>query len=372
MTRKEAFLTAVRGDIPDRVPVSPLIHCRYAYTVLGRTDWRAIFELHQRLGTTAFRGPCGVQVNTDLPSPYGLESADVTEPDGRNIHSTTLRTPDGQLHSETVSGMIPHDPIVSKKTEYEVKNRDDWEIYLSYLQATLEADYTLDTSAAKEQWTVMGEDGVASVAMTDSFTNAGNVRGMEQILMDLYDYPDLMREVFELFGRQRKRKLEAFLQAPNEVLYYDICWATGCGMSPQMFEEWILPDLVETCETVHSQPDKYVGFYTLGRIRNLLPIIVESDPDYIETFEQNEGDITMAEAKRLYPGEFCIMGNFDPMVLAFGSAEDAREETLRCLREGMPGGGYVMVTGDEVPADTKWDNLVTMAETVMEHGVYDD
>ena len=60
MTRKEAFLTALRLETPDVVPVAPLIHSRYANEVLGRTDWRAVYEVHQMLGTTAHRGPIGI------------------------------------------------------------------------------------------------------------------------------------------------------------------------------------------------------------------------------------------------------------------------------------------------------------------------
>ena len=66
----------------------------------------------------------------------------------------------------------------------------------------------------------------------------------------------------------------------------------------------------------------------------------------------------------------CLMGNFDCTVLSFGSVEDARAEARRCLDEAMEGGGYVMVTGDEVPADTKMDNLKAMVETVEEYGGY--
>jgi len=36
----------------------------------------------------------------------------------------------------------------------------------------------------------------------------------------------------------------------------------------------------------------------------------------------------------------------------------------------MEGGGYVMVTGDEVPADAKIENLRVMVETVEEFGRY--
>jgi len=36
----------------------------------------------------------------------------------------------------------------------------------------------------------------------------------------------------------------------------------------------------------------------------------------------------------------------------------------------MEGGGYVLATADEVPADAKMDNLKAMVETVEKHGRY--
>ena len=124
-------------------------------------------------------------------------------------------------------------------------------------------------------------------------------------------------------------------------------------------------------EQVRSAPDKCLGLYTLGRIRDLLPMLVDTGVHFIETFEPNEGDITLGEAKRLYCDSTCLMGNFDCVVLARGTVDDARQETLRCLREGMPGGGYVLASADEVPADAKMDNLKAMVDTVERHGRYE-
>ena len=53
-----------------------------------------------------------------------------------------------------------------------------------------------------------------------------------------------------------------------------------------------------------------------------------------------------------------------------GSAEEVKKEALRCLEEGAKGGGYMMATCDEVPADAKMENLRIMVETVKEHGTY--
>ena len=188
---------------------------------------------------------------------------------------------------------------------------------------------------------------------------------------DLVDHADLMDELFEVERRIMEKNVEAFVASPTEVAWLDICWATGANMGPGMFERWVLPEIQLTAEMVRKVPHKFIGLYTLGRIRELLPMMVEARPHFIETFEPNEGDISLREAKRLYGDRICIMGNFDCVVLAYGTEQQAREEARRCLREAMQGGGYIMVTGDEVPADAKWENLRAMVEVCEQEGRYE-
>jgi uroporphyrinogen decarboxylase len=209
-----------------------------------------------------------------------------------------------------------------------------------------------------------------SVGLGPAFASLGAVRGMGELLMDFHDCPDLIDEAMEVSRQIMERHVDAFLASPTEVAWLDICWATGAVMGPKNFERWALPDVVRAMEGVKKVPGKYMGLYTLGRIGKLLPMLVDAGVHFIETFEPNEGDITLAEAKKRYGDRICIMGNFDCLVLAFGTVEDARKEARRCLDEAMEGGGYVMVTADEVPADAKMDNLKAMVETVEQHGRY--
>ena len=121
---------------------------------------------------------------------------------------------------------------------------------------------------------------------------------------------------------------------------------------------------------VKDYGNKYVGLYTLGRIRRHLPLLVDVKSDFIETFEPNQGDISLKEAKELYGSKICLMGNLDSLLLSFGSINEIKKETRRCLSEGMEGGGYVLVTGDEVPVDAKMNNLEIMVKTAKKYGRY--
>lgn len=371
MTKKERFLAAVRRETPDVVPVAPLIHCRYANKVLGRSDWRAVFDVHQMVGSVHHRGPVGVGVGSSLPEGYGGENRELERtPEGRVTTEWTIRTPKRTMRGKNVTGVIPDDPLVGKTVEYPVKTVADWRAYLELRQhwlANVSAPNFEHVTGIVE---AMGGDGMPSVGLGPAYTALAHVRGMEGFVVDLYDYPDLMDELFAVERQIMEKQVEAFLAAPTEVAWLDICWATGSNLGPKCFERWALPDVVRAMDKVRDVPNKYLGLYTLGRIRELLPMLADAGVDFVETFEPNEGDITLAEAKKLYGERMCLMGNFDCAILSFGSVDEARAEARRCLREGMDGGGYVLVTGDEVPANTKMDNLKAMVEVVEEEGRY--
>jgi len=372
MTKRERFIAAVRGDIPDLVPVAPLIHGRYAHAVTGRSDWRAVFEVHQMLGSVAFRGPIGVGMKTDaLPEGWSVERrAPEQLEDGRTVCEEVIRTPTGALVSRDVWGMIPGDPLVSKRVEYPVKSPGDWQIICSLWEQVLTCCRGPDTGEVEEANSVMGQEGVPSVGLGCAFARLGAVRGMQEMILDLKDEPRGVLRAFELAEEMTRLEVEAFLVSASEVAWMDICWATGANLGARTFERWVMGDVRRAAARVRQVPGKYLGVYTLGRIRELLPMLADAGIHFVETFEPNQGDITLAEAKRLYGNRVCVMGNFNCLVLSFGSVADAQREALRCLREGMAGGGYVMVTADEVPADAKSDNLRAMVETVEKHGRY--
>ena len=369
MTKKQAFLAALRGEQPDAVPVSPLIHYRYANTFLGRYDWRAVFEVHQRLGATHYRGPLAVGLKPELPEGYESRDEVIFEEAPHRVTRTTLRTPLGTLTQTHDIGLIPEDPLVGKTTEYFVKDTKQWKIFIRLWNETAGTAGPDPAPDIIEACRAMGEDGVPSVAVGSAYQRMGTNRGMAELMIDLIDEPDLMREVAQAAWRYEEKLLDAFLASPSEVCFYDICWATGSNMGPQMFEQWVGEEIHRACAKVRDA-GKYISFYTLGRINKLMDCMVDAGPHMVATFEPNEGDISLADAKKRYGRKICLMGNFDCLVLARGSIEDARREAKRCLNEAMAGGGYILGTADEVPTDAKHDNLRVMVDVARECGKY--
>jgi len=365
MNSKERFLSAVRREVPDIVPVAPLIHDRFACKLLGQTGWKAVFEVHKMVGSIWFRGPLGIDFDVKWPVGWAHKSRLIKQKGTRRVREDIIKTPSGKITSKVVYGMVPSDPDLQRTIEYHIKTKKDYEIYRAYLEEWLKRAEP-NIRQVVEAYNTMGSEGVPSVGAGCPFDDLCLIRGPENLLGDLYRRPEVVREVLNLLREAKVKEVEAFIESPSEVLCY---WAWGAyDMSPGHFRDWILPDLKKTADAVRKEA-KYVGFWFSGKVRDFLPMAVEANPHFIEPFEL-QSNITLREAKQLYGKKVCVMGNFDPVLLAFGTRRDAERETLRCLAEGMVGGGYVLVTGDEVPANAKIGNLRTMVRTVEKHGRY--
>lgn len=370
MTQKERFLTALRRETPDVVPVSPLIHCRYAHKRLGRSDWRAVFECNKEIGACHFRGPIGIGYASDPVEGYEHTDEVLVDDPPRRVTRTTMHTPFGDLTSTHDVGSIPHDPLVGKTTEYYVKEPEHWKIFIDLWEKQRETARPHTSETVEAVVEEMGEEGVPSVALGAAFTMVAGQRGYQGFMYDLYDCPDLLRRAHQLACDLYENQIKSFVMSSAEVGFYDICWATGMNLGPRLFDEWQAEELARMCGLVREVPGKFISFYTLGKMREIMPTMMNARPHMIATFEPNQGDLSLRDAKELYGDKICVMGNFDCVILARGTLEEARAEAKRCLDEAMEGGGYIMCTADEVPADTQFDNLKAMVEVAEEHGRY--
>ena len=367
MTHKERLTVALERKVPDQVPVTWELVGRFTHKLTGRADWRAMCDAHRQIGSVIFNlQGVGPVIHTHLGPGYSENSETITQSDGATLHRHIITTPQGQLSSASLTGFIPDDPLLTKNVEYLIKSRDDYEIYADYIQqcAHTAAIVESETVAARDY---IGDDGLLNDWMCDSVYHLAQLRRDVDYIVDLMEVPELIEEVLEAIDAYQQIRLQAFNESAAEALVYDVCWASLDLVSPQIVRRFMIPRAKWVVENI--APGKYIVFFQSGRIRAVVPDLVACKPHCIQHFDVL-GDCDLAEIKSSFGEDICIMGNYNPVILAYGTIEEAHVEARRCLADAMAGGGYIMSTSDEVPSDAKPENMKAVVETVAEYGRY--
>jgi len=368
MTQRERLLTALRRETPDQVPVTWELESRAAHAFTGRNDWKAICEAHRMIGSAIFNlQGAGPGLRSEMEAGYAETGEEITNEDGTTQRVHTLKTPRGELVERWRFGHVPGDPMLGVRYEYFVKKPEDYEILADFMTERARTARP-DTSTSGEAREHVGEDGLVGYWMPEANYYLGDARSAQTFVMDLIDRPDVMHTALEAVDRVKEKELEAFNLSQAEVLNLDLCWCSMSLINPPLFKEFMLPRVKRIMETV-NRDGKVVGFFTTGKICAILDDLVGLEPDYIQHFDVL-GDCDLAWAKKTYGDRICIVGNYNPVVLARGTLDEVRAETKRCLDSAMTGGGYILSSSDEIPADAKLDNMKAVVEYVNEHGRY--
>ena len=128
------------------------------------------------------------------------------------------------------------------------------------------------------------------------------------------------------------------------ALCSDYCFNTQPFLSPQMFSELVTPYLSQLCQGYRD-----MGFYVIkhtdGNIMPILDQLVAARPHAIHSLDP-QGHVDIAEVKRLYGGQVCLIGNVNCGLLTSGTGEEVVESARYCIQHGMPGGGYIFSTSN--------------------------
>jgi uroporphyrinogen decarboxylase len=128
------------------------------------------------------------------------------------------------------------------------------------------------------------------------------------------------------------------------ALCADYCLNTGPFLSPAQFGEFVTPYLTRLIAGYRDQ-----GFYTIKHTDgNIMPIIdqlVSAKPDALHSLDP-QANVDIAEVKRRYGDQVCLIGNVNCGLLQTGTEDEVRESVRYALRHGMPGGGYIFSTSN--------------------------
>ena len=124
----------------------------------------------------------------------------------------------------------------------------------------------------------------------------------------------------------------------------DYCLNANPFFTQEQFAEFITPYLKQTIDGYRN-----LGFYSIkhtdGNIMPILDQMLDCGPDALHSLDP-QGGVDLKYMKEYCGEKVCLIGNVNCGLLQTGTDEEVRKDTLRSLRDGMPGYGYVFSTSN--------------------------
>jgi uroporphyrinogen decarboxylase len=196
---------------------------------------------------------------------------------------------------------------------------------------------------------------------------------MEALVYRLADEPQKVKDeqkqhVEEQLAKAAKIAGEGLFD--GYTLCADYCFNTGPFLSPDMFAEFVTPFLAQLVQG-YRELGYYVIKHTDGNIMPIIDQLLACRPHALHSLDPQAG-VDIAEVKRKYGREVCLIGNVNCALLHTGTDEQAVEAARYALRHGMPGGGYIFSTSNCVYTGMPLERYDLMMDVWRREGRYPD
>ncbi len=187
--------------------------------------------------------------------------------------------------------------------------------------------------------------------ITGPFTLAGQIRGVEALLMDMFDNPSFFKallsfttEVLVSYGRALEKA------GADAVVVIDPSAGSEL-LGSDFYQEAAYPP----CSKLVHSLEKPAILHICGDSTPLLEMMADTGVAGVSL----DHLVDIRKAKELVGDRVAIIGNINPPdTLFLGSPEDVRAESLECIARGVD----ILAPGCGIPPGTKLENIRAMAE----------
>jgi len=256
-----------------------------------------------------------------------------------NLVSRTFYTPVGSVSMKVRIG-LREGAGASWIVEYPIKDVSDFEVVEFIAEDTI---YLPDYEPFLEAERNLGDDGIVFVWAGRSPLQEMQIElmGYKTFAIALYKYP-----------KEFERLLKTLEKRADERLY----------------EKYIIPFYEKQAQLLHKK-GKILEDHMDGKLKYLKDLISKTDIDVVEAFTPPPmGDLTLMEARAAWK-EKIISLNFPESVFLEG-LDAVKEYTLKLLSEAAPGDNFMIIFTEDIPAEYRWNGLLTVANVLEAHAHY--
>ncbi len=348
MTRQERFLTALKVQEPDRVPLFDFLFQQPMYEALiGRRP-----ESYNGRDAVA----CALALNHDgVWIPFGGFSGYRPEFLGDHVY----RDEWGTTYQKDAASWPIDAPI-----DYPIKSRGDLRGYRPPDPTLAGRDAEIVAACRAER------DGLAVLGgVQGPLTTAWLLMGYENICYALYDDPGLLGEVFKISNEFFKEAARRSVAAGSVGMWVseDLGDNQRGFFKLEHYRKYVLPPFAELVEEVAGLGVP-VLLHSCGCITSFLDDLAQTKISSIHPL-QRTAKMDLRAVKEKYGKRFCLIGNIDSTrTLPFGTTAEVAVEAKEAMDIAAPGGGYILASDHSLHDGIPVENIRELARVGTTYG----
>jgi uroporphyrinogen decarboxylase len=193
------------------------------------------------------------------------------------------------------------------------------------------------------------------------FERAWSMRGFENLLMDFYEHPDFVHDLFDVLATFNIVQLREALRYDIDAVWFGDDWGQQRGliMGRPLWEAFIRPPVARMYAAAHDA-GLYVMNHSCGDVDELFDELIEIGLDCANPFQPEVMDVD--RLLPMYRGRLSFMGGLSTQVtLPYGSADEVREASEHLIALGAEG-NYIFAPAHAVPGDVPVENLLAFID----------
>jgi len=201
------------------------------------------------------------------------------------------------------------------------------------------------------------------------YERAWTLRGLQTLLMDFYDNPHFVHELFNSIADYNIAQIQEILKYDIDAVLFGDDWGQQhrLQMGPKLWHEFIYPVLKRMYRVV-TGAGKKVFIHSYGDVDELFDDLVAIGLNCFNPFQPEVMDV--ATLMPQYRGRLAFYGGLSTQkTLPYGTVEDVRQETQKLLELGK-NGGYIFSPAHDVPKDVPVENMLAFIALVQNQPGY--
>ena len=194
------------------------------------------------------------------------------------------------------------------------------------------------------------------------FERAWSLRGMENLLVDMYDDEEFVEGLFDKITEYNLRIINEALKHDFDGFYFgdDYGQQQGMIMGPVLWRKFMKPCLSKMFEPIKTK-GLPVMFHSCGNIEQILADLIDIGLDVYQTVQPEIYDLE--KLKKNYGKDLCFYGAISTQkTLAFVTPDELKSIIRKTIKTLDIQGGYICAPTHQVQADVPPGNIMAMIE----------